>query len=156
MLSLSASDLPEVRSHLSICHQCAGFFADLCALEDLTHELASTHHAPLDFRGAVMNSLPRHRVARSVVTYTLVPVLLAAALFAVDRWSGAEAASDPARAVGVLEDPLAAPAESERSDYVDVVIEDPVRGKVIVRVPAVIQLQRASEARDPYVHKVSF
>ncbi len=134
-----------VKIHLECCPECRQLCDDLIALEDLARSLGDQYKVPAGFGSRVLAHTHRKTFLgffglRPILVLLLI-VMLPLGLFLMD--DGAASRNESF----VTED--AAHREvSEDPEYIEVVIDDPEQGELILRLPSVIEIHRTELHED--------
>jgi predicted anti-sigma-YlaC factor YlaD len=153
-----------IQTHLSHCAECQCFCDDLLELESLAKGLSSQVQAPPTFSSEVMARVSKERScrlwSRVSVAACLVLVVVSVGFLSWDRETGVDSlsASDHSGPLPEAIAPLGEPegsAGSEELPYVEVVVENPEEGELILRLPPVIEIRRTDLDENLFIHDTS-
>lgn len=145
----------EIKAHLKSCPECRHLCNDLVALEKLAHSLRDQYQVPEGFDAKVLHHAPTYGFfGWRPIFVALVIVMLSFGFF----WMN-DAAADrddlllkEEFAVGKLPDEL----KAEDPAYIEVVIQDPEEGEMMLHLPSVIEIRRTELHEDFHYQDTGF
>jgi hypothetical protein len=148
----------QVAAHLRSCSECQHLCEDLIALEELARSLRDQYEAPADFGERVLARVPKNKPFRFFgwrpILVTAAMVMLSFGFFWMSDSSAGRDGVFVAEEASVVD-----PADwksAEESAYIEVVIEDPVEGEMLLHLPSVIEIRRTELHEDFYYQNTSY
>jgi len=140
----------EIKAHLKSCSECHQLCDDLIALEELAKSLGNQYKVPTGFGTRVLAHAPKGTSGRCFgLRPILVPVFIVMLSFGF-FWMN-EGAAGRDELLVTEEAAVADMADwegAEDSAYIEVVIEDPEEGEMILHLPSIIEIRRTELHED--------
>lgn len=139
----------EIKAHLQNCTECQQLCDDLMALEEMAQSLGDQYKVPEDFGHKVLSQVPQGGLRWLV---GLRPVFLTLAIFMLSFgffWLDGDVSHSDASVV-IEEAPMVQMDDWEDVDssFIEVVIEDPDEGQMMLHLPSVIEIHRTELHED--------
>jgi predicted anti-sigma-YlaC factor YlaD len=139
----------DIEAHLEDCSECRQLCDDLLALEELARSLGNRYRVPEDFGMKVLAHRPRGSFSSLLkfrpILVPLVIVMLSFGFFWLHDGASARDELFVAEEVVVVD---TADWEETDSAYIEVVIEDPHEGEMMLHLPSVIEIHRTELHED--------
>ena len=148
----------EIRAHLKSCAQCQHLCDDLVALELLAKSLQSQHRVPADFVTTVLERASKEMPARFL---GLRPMLLAVVVVMLSIGFFWMNDGDIGRDELLVTDEAAMREMDEREGledptFIEVLIEDPAEGEMILQLPSVIEIRQTELHEDSHYQNTGY
>jgi len=152
----------DINGHLRCCSECRHLCDDLVALEELAQSLGDQYQVPTGFGAKVLAQAPKKANGNffgfRAVLVPLAIVMLSFGFFWMN--DGVVGHDDPivtgAAAVGDMAVDIHDGAGTEKPSFIEVVIEHPDEGEMIVHLPSVIEIHRTELHEDFYYQTTGY
>jgi hypothetical protein len=147
----------EVSAHLNSCADCQHLCDDLMSLEKLARSLGDQYKAPEGFGSEVL----AHTSKRAFGSFfqfrpVLVPLAIVMLSFGFFWMNDGSSASDEPVVTGEAAVVDMADWEDADSAFIEVVIEDPAEGEMMLHLPSVIEIRRTELHEDFHYQNTSY
>jgi len=140
----------EIKAHLESCLECQHLCDDLLALEELARSLGDQYRVPTGFGERLLAQKPKRGFGGF---FGLRPILVPLAVVMLSFgffWLNDDGAArqDELLVVEEVAAVDAAEFEDAGSAYIEVVVEDPVEGQMMIHLPSAIEIHRTELHED--------
>lgn len=146
----------EISIHLKCCSECRFLDEDLLALGELARSLGNQCQVPSDFGSKVLEQAAKSNAAGPWGLKPICAALFLAMLAVGFLWikDGAGGFAEEVGGGSVVS--FREQEDNVEPSYVEVVVEDPLVGNVILRLPSVIEIHRTDLHEDSNRKNVSY
>ncbi|UCF36839.1 MAG: hypothetical protein JSU96_18840 [Acidobacteriota bacterium] len=149
--------------HLVNCPECRTHCEDLLELEDLARSLGDRCRVPSDFKSEILEKVADVKSPFAflspfrVLAACLVLLVVSVGFFST--WEESEQVDEPVKLDPfesvVFDGDFGLESSDEQPTYIEITVDDPVNGELILRLPSEIVIRQTELHEDFYLHQVS-